>query len=143
MRDSMRDGFFHQQLQFTRSFKKKLNGELAEVGLFHSQWLVLYCIKKQQPVTLVDISNYLDVEKPTITRTVKRLREQELVEEAPSRDKREKRLRLTVTGEENFERGKQIITRFETELLEGLSDSDIETTANTLQFLRKKLNGGD
>ncbi|MCM3740434.1 MarR family transcriptional regulator [Oceanobacillus luteolus] len=135
----MRETLFHQQLQFTRSFKKKLNEKLSTVGLFHSQWLLIYCMKKQQPVTLVEISNYLDVEKPTISRTVKRLEEQGLIEEVPSLDKREKRMHLTRKGEESYEEAQRIVTHFETGLMKEISDQDIETTLRTIQSLREKL----
>src|SRR5699024_1650361 len=121
----MIETFFHQQLQFTRSFKKMLNEQLAAAGLFHSQWLVLYCIKEQQPVTLVEISNYLDVEKPTVSRTVKRLEEQGLAETIPSEDKRERRLQLSSKGQESFRKGREIVTRFEAELMAGISDGDV------------------
>lgn len=86
----------------------------------------MYCINMQQPVTLVEISNYLDVEKPTVTRTVKRLEELDLIKEVPSSDKREKRLRLTEQGENSYLKGLEIVTRFELELLNGITDKDIK-----------------
>ncbi|QGS69755.1 MarR family transcriptional regulator [Oceanobacillus sp. 143] len=64
-------------------------------------WIILfpmeycYCLKQIGPVTLVEISNHLDVEKPTISRTVNRLAEQQLIEEVPSNDKRERMIQLT------------------------------------------------
>ena len=135
----MKVNFFHQQLQFSRAFKKALNKQLSEAGLFHSQWLVLYCIKKQQPVTLVEISNYLDVEKPTISRTIKRLEEQKLVESVPGADKRERRICLTETGENSYKKGQKIVFQFEKELAAEISDADMETTLNTILSLGKKL----
>ena len=138
----MIETFFHQQLQFTRSFKKKLNEELAVTGLFHSQWLVLYCIKKQQSITLVEISNYLDVEKPTVSRTVKRLEEQGLVETIPSEDKRERPMRLSTMGHESFEMAREIVSRFEAELIAGISDADLVTILNTMQKFSGKMKEG-
>lgn len=135
----MIETFFHQQLQFTRSFKKRLNEELAVAGLFHSQWLVLYCIQKQQSVTLVEISNYLDVEKPTVSRTVKRLEEQGLVETIPSKDKRERLLQLSIKGQESFRKGQEIVSRFELELMADISDADVNTILNTMQQLKEKM----
>ena len=134
--------FFHEQLQFTRSFKKKLNEKLAEAGLFHSQWLVLYTINKQQSVTHVEISDYLDVEKPTVSRTVKRLEEQDLVETIPSEDKREKRLQLTEKGLERYKEGHEIVTHFEKELSMDISEADAENTLSTIKKLNEKLNEG-
>lgn len=135
----MVETFFHQQLQFTRSFKKKLNEQLSAAGLFHSQWLVLYCIHKLEPVTLVEISNYLDVEKPTVSRTIKRLDEQELLETVPSSDKREKRIQLATKGKEKYEKGQEIVNRFEKRLAEGITETDRLTTLQTIQTLEQRL----
>lgn len=138
----MIETFFHQHLQFTRSFKKKLNEELAAAGLFHSQWLVLYCIQKQQSVTLVEISNYLDVEKPTISRTVKRLEEQGLVETISSEDKRERPIILSTKGQKSFRKGQEIVSRFEAELMTGISEADVKTILNTMQKFKEKMKEG-
>lgn len=135
----MRELFFHQQAQFTRSFKKKLNEKLAEAGLFHSQWLVIYCIKQQQSVTLVQISNYLDVEKPTISRTVKRLEEQGFIEDIASEDKRARRIRLSSKGQEVFEHAQEIVSRFEAELVKHISDADLEIALKTIQKIKEKM----
>jgi DNA-binding MarR family transcriptional regulator len=131
--------FFHQNQQFTRSFTKRLNERLAAVDLYHSQWLIIYYLKQFNTSTLVEISNYLDVEKPTITRTVNRLEERKLVEKFPSQDKRERRIRLTAKGVEVSEQALNIVNNFESELLEGISESDLETTIQTVQLLKSKL----
>ena len=95
----MSQSFFHQNLQFTRSFSKKLNEQLVEIGLYHSQWLLVYYLKQFGASTIVEISHYLDVEKPTISRTVDRLELRQLVEKIPSKDKRERRIGLTRKGD--------------------------------------------
>ncbi|WP_087975152.1 MarR family winged helix-turn-helix transcriptional regulator [Oceanobacillus rekensis] len=135
----MDHSFFHQQLQFTRSFKNKLNERLAEAGLFHSQWLLIYCLKQQKAATLVEISNYLNVEKPTITRTVKRLEEQMLIEKIPSRDKRERPIQLTEKGLHIYEEAIRIVNDFEQNLMEEISEIDQETTLRTIKRLKTNL----
>ena len=139
----MKERFFHKQLQLTRTFKKKLNEKLSVAGLFYSQWLVLYSIKQLQPVTLVEITKWLDVEKPTISRTVKRLKEQGMIKEVPSQDKRERRIHLTEKGEGKFGLGQRIVLQFETELLAGISEKDIDTMLRTIQHLQEKLKLGE
>lgn len=139
----MKDRFFHRQLQFCRSFKKKLNEKLSAAELYYSQWLVLYCIKHMQPVTLVEIGNYLAVEKPTISRTVKRLDQQGLIKEMPSQDKRERRVCLTDVGEERYGQGQKIVFQFEAELLTDISQKDLDTTMRTIQHLQEKLKKGE
>ncbi|WP_158595097.1 MarR family winged helix-turn-helix transcriptional regulator [Oceanobacillus piezotolerans] len=134
--------FFHQQLQFTRTFTKKLNEQLKKAGIFHSQWLIVFYLKQFETATLVEISNYLNVEKPTITRTVHRLEEQELIKKIPSNDKRERRIMLTEKGIKVFEEAKQVVDEFERKLLEDLSSQDLNATENTIKHLIERLQEG-
>jgi len=131
--------FFHQNLQFARAFSKKLNERLAEIGLYHSQWMIVFYLHSFGAATLVEISNYLRVEKPTITRTVNRLEKRQLIEKVPSKDKRERRIQLTEKGLRVFREAQAVVSEFERLLLEGIPDSDRETTQKTLQRLREKL----
>lgn len=135
----MEHSFFHEQLQFTRLFKKKLNERLAEVGLFHSQWLLVYCLKQYGTATLVEISNYLNVEKPTISRTVNRLEEQQLIETIPTKDKRERRIKLTEKGIQIYEEAIQVVNTFEQNLMEDIEPHDRETVFRTIQVLTERL----
>jgi DNA-binding MarR family transcriptional regulator len=109
---SFQNGFFHHNLQFSRSFTKKLNEQLAKVDLYHSQWSIVYYLSQFGCSTLVEISTYLDVEKPTVTRTVNRLEELELIEQ---------------------------VEEFELQLMSGLAEEDREATLRTLIFLKEKL----
>ncbi|MFB7637430.1 MarR family winged helix-turn-helix transcriptional regulator [Peribacillus butanolivorans] len=136
---SFHNGFFHQNLQFSRSFTKKLNEQLAKVNLFHSQWLIIYYLNEYGCSTLVEISNYLDVEKPTVTRTVNRLEERKLIEQIPGKDKRERRIQLTESGERTYQEAKKVVEEFELQLMSGLAEEDRETTLRTLLFLKEKL----
>ncbi|MFJ7683129.1 MarR family winged helix-turn-helix transcriptional regulator [Peribacillus butanolivorans] len=136
---SFHNGFFHHNLQFSRSFTKKLNEQLAKVDLFHSQWLIVYYLNQYGCSTLVEISNYLDVEKPTVTRTVNRLEERKLIEQIPGKDKRERRIQLTESGERTYQEAKKVVEEFELQLMSGLAEEDRETTLRTLLFLKGKL----
>ena len=136
----LRNGlFFHHNLQFSRTFTKKLNEHLAKVDLFHSQWMIIYYLKEYGSATLVEISNYLDVEKPTVTRTVNRLEERKLIEQIPGKDKRERRIQLTGLGEETYLKARKAVDEFEFQLIDGLSEEDWEATLRTLKFLKEKL----
>ncbi|MDM5451269.1 MarR family winged helix-turn-helix transcriptional regulator [Peribacillus simplex] len=136
---SFHNGFFHHNLQFSKSFIKKLNEQLAKVDLFHSQWLIVYYLNQYGCSTLVEISTYLDVEKPTVTRTVNRLEELDLIEQIPGKDKREKRIQLTESGVRTFQEAKKVVEEFELQLMNGLAEEDREATLRTLIFLKEKL----
>ena len=66
---------FHEIFQKTRLLSKELNLVLKEYDLFASQWTVLYCVHQHEEMILTNIWRYLNVEAPTITRTVSRLEE--------------------------------------------------------------------
>lgn len=133
------DSFFHQQLQFTRAFTKRINEQLAEVGLYQSQWSIVYYLHYYKTASLVEISNYFEVEKPTITRTVNRLEERELIEKVPSSDKRERRIQLTTKGNEIYKKAKRIVDTFENNLLDDIPKEKAEIALHTIQLLQKKL----
>ena len=76
-----------------------------------------------ETATLVEISNYFDVEKPTITRTVNRLEELGLIEQIPGKDKRERRIQLTDAGVQKYIEGQKIVDEFEYKDHEGYSRS--------------------
>lgn len=131
--------FFHQNLQFSRLFTKKLNEQLIAVGIYHSQWAIVYYLKRLGPSTLVEISQYINVEKPTVSRTVDRLEKSELIEKIPSKDKRERRIQLTNKGIEVYHEAIVIVEAFEQKLMEEIPQADMEITYRTIQHLMGKL----
>ncbi|MBB6444245.1 MarR family winged helix-turn-helix transcriptional regulator [Bacillus benzoevorans] len=135
----MSQSFFHQNLQFARLFTKKLNEQLTAIGLFHSQWLIVYYLKQSGPSTLVEISQYINVEKPTVSRTVDRLEKSELIEKIPSKDRRERRIQLTEKGKQVYQEAILVVEAFEQTLLEQIPQADMEITFRTIKHFRKKL----
>lgn len=133
--------FFHQFLQVSRIFTKKLNEQLSNINLYHSQWSVIYYLNMTETATLVEISNYFDVEKPTITRTVNRLEELGLIEQIPGKNKRERRIQLTDAGVQKYIEGQKIVDEFEYKIMNDISGSDREKTRQTLLQLQKNIKG--
>lgn len=74
--------------------------------------------------TLVELSSYQGVEKPTITRTINRLEELGYVEQLSSQDKREKRMQLTLLGKNVFADVRVTIDAYEQDILKGISEAD-------------------
>ncbi|MFJ7977822.1 MarR family winged helix-turn-helix transcriptional regulator [Peribacillus sp. NPDC096379] len=124
--------FFHQYLQISRLFTKKLNEQLLQYGLFHSQWSIVYFLKTKGPSTLVEIGEYLNVEKPTITRTVQRLNEGGFIQQVPGKDRRVKRIQLTEAGEEVYTSCREAVTEFEYKVMDGISEQEKEEVFQTL-----------
>jgi MarR family transcriptional regulator, transcriptional regulator for hemolysin len=133
--------FFHQYLQVSRTFTKKLNERLAKINMYHSQWSVIYYLNISKTATLVEISNYFDVEKPTITRTVNRLEELGVIEQIPGKDKRERRIQLTDLGVQKYIEGQKIVDEFEQSVMKDITEADREQARRTLLTLQKNLKG--
>lgn len=115
---------FHEIFQKTRFLNKELNLVLKEYDLFASQWSVLYCIHKHGDMSLTEIWKYLNVEAPTVTRTVNRLVELGWVTIEEGTDRREKIVKLSTEAVVDFIEIENAVIRFETEFLKRLSTEE-------------------
>jgi MarR family transcriptional regulator, transcriptional regulator for hemolysin len=107
-----------------RPFENKLNIHLAEHHLHRAQWSIFHYLTNNGSATLVELSHYLYVEKPTVTRTINRLEELGYVEHVPSKDKREKRIQLTELGRKVYLDVRVTIDQFEVDILNGISEAE-------------------
>ncbi|HEX6593361.1 MAG TPA: MarR family transcriptional regulator [Bacillota bacterium] len=131
---------FHQFFQVNRQFSKLINEKLAPLGLYRSQWTVVYFLKHHGPSTQKEICKYLNVEAPTITRTVKRLEKSGWIERTIGKDKREKRIQLTEEANGQFKQWQQTIHTFELRVLDGVPGQAQEEFVNTLKKMNKNMN---
>lgn len=97
---------------------------MAEHQLHRAQWSIFHYLTNYGSATLVELSHYLYVEKPTITRTINRLEELGYVEQVPSKDKREKRTQLTELGRKIYTEVRVTIDQFEVDILKGISEHE-------------------
>lgn len=116
--------FFQQLLLLYRPFENNLNIQLNKHDLHRAQWSILYYLNNYGSATLVELANYQSVEKPTITRTIARLEELGYVEHVPSKDKREKRMRLTELGKKVYSEVRVTIDQYEQEILKGITEEE-------------------
>lgn len=115
---------FHEIFQKTRFLNKELNSVLREYHLFTSQWSVLYCIHKHGDMSLTEIWKYLNVEAPTVTRTVNRLVELGWLEIEEGTDRREKIVKLSTEAATDLPEIKDAVIRFENRFLKRLSTEE-------------------
>lgn len=123
--------------QKNRQIVNHLNEALKEHGLFHAQWTILYLLEKNGPMSLTEIWKYLDVEAPTVTRTVSRLQILGWVERVEGTDKREKIVTLSHTAISQFPKIEASIEAFERNVTQQLSQDEQEQ----LMTLLNKLEG--
>ncbi|MGW6664336.1 MarR family winged helix-turn-helix transcriptional regulator [Peribacillus sp. NPDC055009] len=116
--------FFQQLLLLYRPFENNLNIQLNKHDLHRAQWSILHFLINNGSATLVELANYQSVEKPTITRTISRLEELGYVEHVPSKDRREKRMRLTELGKKIYSEVRVTIDQYEQDILQGITDEE-------------------
>lgn len=133
------EGFFQRFLSLYRPLIATLNELLSPHGLSYSLWQVIFYVKHHGASTLVEISSFYNVEKPTITRRVQRLEELKMIEQIPGRDKREKVMMLTALGEEVYLQCRKKITELEHSVMAGVSEEDQMRTFHTLPKIKKNI----
>lgn len=131
--------FFHQNLQMSRFLVNKLNEQIAPFDLHHSQWMIVYYLKNFGPSTLVGIATYMNVEKSAVTRTVDRLEKSVLIKRIPVIDKRERRIQLTDLGEEVYTACRQVVDKFECDIMNGVSEEEQASVIKTLLKIKTNL----
>jgi len=129
---------FHEIFQRARLVSKELNQVLKKYGLFSSQWSVLFCIYQQKEMTLTEIWTYLNVEAPTVTRTVNRLADLGWVKVTPGEDRREKVVTLSQKAIEKFPEIEKTMIEFENQFLNYLSPEEQTQLVYLLQKLEKE-----
>lgn len=131
--------FFHQLLLLYRPFENKLIHVLSTHHIQRAQWTILFYLYENDSATLVELSNYQGVEKPTITRTVQQLEALGYVEQMISKDKREKRMQLTKLGTETYLKVRMTVDKFEEEIVQDLSEKELEEAIRIMSSIRNKL----
>lgn len=122
-----------------RPFENKLNLVLSEHGMQRAQWTVLYYLYHFGSSTLVELAHYQGVEKPTVTRTMNRLEEMAYVEQVPSKDKREKRMRLTELGKKVYGETRVPIDEFEAKILSGITETEQLEAIRIMEEIRNNI----
>ncbi|OIK16894.1 hypothetical protein BIV60_02330 [Bacillus sp. MUM 116] len=135
----MNDLKFHDYLQLARLLVNKMNEQLTKNELYHSQWLIINYLYNYDSATLVEIANYLHVEKSAITRTVNRLEEHKLVLPVSGKDKRERRIALTEKGKESYILGRNIVDEIELNALKNISSTEQEQFFTTLNKIKNNV----
>lgn len=129
----------HKINQLARSFTKKLNEKISPLGLHSSQWgIVLYLYKKKQ-CTQIELSQYLNVEAPTITRTLTRMEKNGLIVREEGEDKREKHIKLTEKAYGMFTKWHQSASNIEIDVINNIDKNELKIFNNVLEKMIKNL----
>ncbi len=108
-----------------RAVRGRLDRSLQDAGLRLGQYMLLRRLWEQDGLTPRELADRLDVEMPTVTRTVQRLLRDGFVRrEAHPEDARSVRIYLTPRGEDERERASRIIARETEHALAGFTPSE-------------------
>jgi MarR family transcriptional regulator, transcriptional regulator for hemolysin len=125
---------FHTLHQLSRQLTNKLNEALKPFGLYSAQWSVLFVLHTKGSLTQKELSEYLFVEAPPMTRTIQRLVKQGYVRQIPGKDKREKFIQLTDEAVKEFPIWELAVTECNQSLLKNLPETSQQELL-TLQSL--------
>lgn len=123
----------HELYQTTRFLSKVINKRLQDHGIFQSQWSILFCIKEFGPMSQTDIWKYLNVEAPTVTRTVSKLERNGWLVREKGTDQREKIVMLTEKAKRELPKIEADIQGFEEILLKDLATAEREQLVGILK----------
>jgi MarR family transcriptional regulator, transcriptional regulator for hemolysin len=130
---------FHTLHQLSRQLTNKLNEALKPYGLYSAQWSVLFVLHTKGSLTQKELSEYLFVEAPPMTRTIQRLVKQGYVSQIPGKDKREKYIQLTEEAEREFPKWEQAVLECNNELLKNFPESSQQELVKLQSLWLKQL----
>ncbi len=134
--------FFPYQLSVlsSRVSKRLLASYREAFGLNISEWRVITHVAGTERLSIREIYGAVNLDKPTVSRSVKRLVAEGLVErETHRKDGRLVQISLTPRGREVFEEVSAIVQKIESEILSALSDKERERLATIFAKLHAAL----
>lgn len=123
----------HEFFQKYRYITKQANSRLQQHDLYNAQWSILYILDRYGPLSQTDIWRYLNVEAPTITRTLTRMEDCGWITRTTGADKRERIIQLTEKAKTLIPEVKETTDKFEQDMLQNLSQEEKETLFHLLK----------
>ena len=124
----MRDQFPFAVARVTRRWRKLLDERLKDLCVTQARWTTMvYLQQGGEGLTQRELARLMAIENPTLVRLLDSLEQQGLIERRPCpNDRRARRLHLTKDGTEFMNVLTERAARLREEMLEGISDRDIE-----------------
>lgn len=129
----------HKVNQLARLFMKRFNENLSTTGLFSSQWAFILCLYERGSSTQKELSEYLTIEPPTVTRTLARMEEAGWVIKEEGIDRRERKISLSSAAYEQLATWQKTSDRLEVKALKNIDKEDLEIFTKVLQQMMNNL----
>jgi len=125
--------------QLARMFMKRFNEGLENSGLYSAQWPFVLRLYEQGSSTQKELSEYLHIEPPTVTRTLARMEEAGWVIKEEGTDRRERKIQLSPGAYEQFATWQQTSNILEKTALRNIDKSELEVFTRVLQQMMDNL----
>lgn len=131
--------FFNAYSLVHRPLMNHINRILEKHHLSSSYWRVLRILDASESKRFGEITDALYIEKPALTKIIKKLAEMGFVHIQRGQDKREKIVMLTSLGKTEMAAIRQELNPFLAHALQGLSEEQIYNTIDVLQIIQKNI----
>lgn len=131
--------FFHTVSQTARKFSKRFNERVSPTGLYSAQWAVIFRLNQTGSCTQTELCQYLNVESPTMTRTLKRMELMGWIARTEGTDRREKLISLSETAISMIPNWQEEVDSFEKKTLQDISEEELRLAFHVLQKVIRNL----
>jgi DNA-binding MarR family transcriptional regulator len=124
----------------SRLRRSAFDQSLKPLNVTRSQWWVLAYLSRKEGLTQSELGDELDLGKVAIGGLIDRLEKSQFVRrEADPQDRRINRVFLEPKSKKLIARMRKVSHQLNETILSGLSDGQLETTARTLDTMKKNL----
>lgn len=132
-------GFRTSLLRSSRMICDEINTLLLPYQLNYSLWQVMFVIHEKQSCTSIDIANYLNVSKPSITKRTLILSQLGILTQLATQDKRQKKIALSNAGLQLYQTCASVINDFEQSMIQQFDQKDVVLSTALLNTLIDQL----
>ena len=110
----------------TRAVTQLYDTILRPVGLRTTQFTLLHAVRLQAPVTIRQLAASVVMDRTTLTRDLRPLERQRLVSIETGKDRRERKIDLTVKGAQVITRALPLWQKAQTQIAQGLGQERLQ-----------------
>ena len=126
-------------LRSSRMICDEINTLLLPYQLNYSLWQVMFVIHEKQSCTSIDIANYLNVSKPSITKRTLILSQLGILTQLATQDKRQMKIALSDAGLQLYQTCASVINDFEQSMIQQFDPKDVVLSTALLNTLIDQL----
>ncbi|WP_029685846.1 transcriptional regulator SlyA [Tatumella saanichensis] len=127
--------------RLVRTWRAVIDNRLKPLGLTQTLWVTLHNISQLPPEqSQIQLAKAIGVEQPSLVRTLDQLEKKGLISRTPcAEDRRAKRITLTDKATPVIQELEGVINRSREDILQGLSDTEINTMISLISRLEKNI----